>query len=131
LPPEQFLRHQAGKDLSFDEQRLERESAMFAKHITKCATAALAAAACVLVMSGVSAAGMNDDQPGTTAAIAYSNPVSLPCHPSLDRGACLKHAERGGGLASDAMTVAQLRTDSDPVSAPCHPSVDRGSCLKH
>jgi hypothetical protein len=105
---------------------------MSAKDITKYATAALAAAACVLVMSGVSAAAMNDDQPEATAAIAYSNPFSLPCHPSLDRGACLKHAERGAGaLAGDAMTLAQLRTDSDPVSAPCHPSVDRGTCLKH
>ena len=96
---------------------------MFAKDLTKCASAALVAAACILVMSPVGAAEVND-----TAAIAYSDPVSLPCHPSIDRGACLKHAQRAGeGVAS--VVIAQ--GESLPMSAPCHPSTDRGACLKH
>lgn len=59
---------------------------MSAKDLAKCAAAALAAAACVFVMSTASAAGPNDD-----ASTAYFTPASAPCHPSLEHGACLKH----------------------------------------
>jgi hypothetical protein len=102
---------------------------MFSKDTAKFATAALAAAACVFVMSSVRAAGWNDDQPGATT---YFYPVSAPCHPSIDRGACLKQAKRGaGGGAGDAMTLAQNgAAGSDPVSAPCHPALYQGACLK-
>jgi hypothetical protein len=88
---------------------------MSAKELSKCATAALAAAACVFVMASVRAADFT--------------PVSASCHPSIDRGACLKHAQLAMGGVE---TVALLQNGpSNPVSAPCHPSNDRGACLKH
>jgi hypothetical protein len=94
---------------------------MYRKDLTKYATAALAAAACVFVMSGVRAADWNDNP----ASIAYSNPASLPCHPSLDRGACLKHPERADFNAGVTTVAQNMATES-----PCHPAVDGGACLK-
>ena len=87
---------------------------MSAKELTKCATAALAAAACVFVMASVRAADFT--------------PTAAPCHPSTDRGACLNHAQP---VVGGTQTLALLQSGpSDPVSAPCHPSIDRGACLK-
>jgi len=87
---------------------------MSAKELTKCATAALAAAACVFVMESAGAADFT--------------PASAPCHPSTDRGACLKHAQP---VVGSVETVALLQNGaSDPLAAPCHPSMDRGACLK-
>jgi hypothetical protein len=78
---------------------------MSAKELSKCATAALAAAACVFVMASVRAADFT--------------PVSASCHPSIDRGACLKHAQFAMGGVE---TVALLQNGpSNPVSAPCTP----------
>jgi hypothetical protein len=88
---------------------------MSAKELSKCATAALAATACVFVMASVHAADFT--------------PVSAACHPSIDRGECLKHAQPAMGGVE---TVALLQSGpSNPVSAACHPSNDRGACLKH
>ena len=99
---------------------------MSANNLTKCAAAAFAAVACACVMSSVGAAELN---------AAYSNPFSAPCHPSTDRGACLKHSEPAAeGLRSGVTPLAKLQnvpTDSDPVSSPCHPSAERAACLKH
>lgn len=88
---------------------------MSAKELSKCAMTALAAAACVFVMGSVRAADFT--------------PVSAACHPSLDRGACLKQA---GPAMGGVETVSLLQNGpSNPVSASCHPSYDRGACLKH
>lgn len=101
---------------------------MSANNLTKSVLAAFAAAACACVMASVGAAELNDQ---ASASNAYANPFSLPCHPSTDRGACLKHAD---SAASRVTTIARLDNvpiGGDPVSAPCHPSNDRGACLKH
>lgn len=87
---------------------------MSAKELSKYASAALAAAACVFVMASVRAADFT--------------PVSAACHPSIDRGVCLQHAQP---VIGGVETVALLQNGpNNPVSAPCHPSNDRGACLK-
>ena len=97
---------------------------MFPRDLSKYATATLAAVACVFVVSGVRAGGMDDAQ-GVVASSAYFEPFSAPCHPSIDSGACIKRLHHEAeALSSDATTVAPqyVAIDRDPVSVPCHPA---------
>lgn len=97
---------------------------MFPRDLSKYATATLAAIACGFVVSGVRAGEMDDTQ-GVEASTAYFQPFSAPCHPSIDRGACIKRLHyEAQALRSDATTVAPVYVaiDQDPVSAPCHPA---------
>lgn len=95
---------------------------MSPRDFTRYAATTLAAAACVFALSSVRAVELNDGQPGAAVAIAYSNPFSLPCHPSIDHGACLKHSQP---TAEGKVGVAQpvsVAMEQEPFSADCHPS---------
>jgi len=103
---------------------------MSPKTFAKCATATMAAAACMFVMSSVRAGELDDAEHVAAVSKAFYMPFSAPCHPSFDRGACLGSARVA--WKSDTITIAQVQAvPSDAASAPCHPAAYRGACLKH
>jgi hypothetical protein len=89
---------------------------MFTKDLTKCAAAALVATACIFVM-------------GSATATNFT-PTSASCHPSTDRGACLKHAQPATASGVERVALLHSVPNNNPVSSACHPSMDRGACLK-
>jgi len=89
------------------------------QHLLKRTATAAALALCVFAISNVHAAGVSDDL-AASAALAFVEPVSAPCHISLHACAKLEiRAVRGA--------VATYPTDRwiEPVSAPCHPALKR------
>ena len=93
---------------------------MSSRNLTRCTAATLAAAACLFVMSNVGAVEPSDRDvaPGYT----NTNPFSLPCHPSIDRGACLKWLS----TPTKATAVAHnAPVERDPFSLPCHPALKK------
>lgn len=89
-------------------------------HLLKHAAAAAALAAGVFAVSNVYAAGVSDGLEAS-AIVAFSEPVSAPCHISLHACAKVEIRTAAGG------PVAAYPTDRwiEPVSAPCHPALKR------
>jgi hypothetical protein len=102
------------------ERPIEEESIMRLPYLLKHTATAAALAVCVFAVSNLYAAGFSYDL-AASGMVAFSEPVSAPCHISLR--ACAKPEFR---VALGGAVVA-YPTDRwiEPVSAPCHPAVKR------